>query len=100
MWAGVQKLSRPMERCQETSHAPPIEAEVTARTPVQMYQGTELASERTCVVDAAGALKVAGWAVEVDMRKPLDRSLGWVRRYGTPVGWGIWAKKCNLGDAE
>jgi hypothetical protein len=40
MWAGVQKLSRPMERCQETSHAPPIVEEVTARAPVQMYQGT------------------------------------------------------------
>src|SRR5271168_2724177 len=43
MWAGVQKLSRPMERCQETSHAPPIEAEVTAITPHQTYQGTDAA---------------------------------------------------------
>src|ERR1700761_1045750 len=39
MWAGVQKVSRPMERCQETSHAPPMEAEVTARAPSQVYQG-------------------------------------------------------------
>ena len=40
MWAGVQKLSRPMERCQETSQAAPMVEEVTAATPVQMYQGT------------------------------------------------------------
>ena len=40
IWAGVQKVSRPMERCQETSHAPPMEAEVTASTPHQTYQGT------------------------------------------------------------
>src|SRR5712664_3812849 len=37
--AGVQKVSRPMERCQETSHAPPIKAEVTARAPNHRYQG-------------------------------------------------------------
>jgi hypothetical protein len=30
-----------MERCQETSHEPPIAAEVTARTPHQTYQGAE-----------------------------------------------------------
>ncbi len=41
MCAGVQKVSRPIERCQETSHAPPMEAEVTARTPAQMVQGIE-----------------------------------------------------------
>jgi hypothetical protein len=29
-----------MERCHETSHAPPMEDEVTASTPHQMYQGT------------------------------------------------------------
>ena len=40
MCAGVQKLSRPMERCQETSHDPPMLAEVTASAPAQMYQGT------------------------------------------------------------
>jgi len=39
MWAGVQKVSRPMERCQETSQAPPMEAEVTASAPHQTYQG-------------------------------------------------------------
>src|SRR5260370_28506096 len=40
--AGVQKVSRPMERCQETSHAPPMEAEVTARAPNHRYQGTRV----------------------------------------------------------
>lgn len=42
MCAGVQKLSRPMERCQATSHAPPMVDEVIAAMPVQMYQGTPL----------------------------------------------------------
>ena len=40
MWAGVQNVSRPMERCQEISHWPPIMAEVTAKTAHQTYQGT------------------------------------------------------------
>src|ERR1700761_2614680 len=40
MCAGVQKVSRPMERCHETSQAPPMEEEVTAKAPHQMYQGT------------------------------------------------------------
>jgi len=39
MWAGVQKVSRPMERCQETSQAPPMLEKVTAAAPVQIYQG-------------------------------------------------------------
>src|SRR5277367_2794661 len=55
MWAGVQKVSRPMLRCQETSQAPPMLADVTARTPHQTYQGTE-----------AGRANCSGWA-EVDI---------------------------------
>src|SRR5579862_336801 len=51
MWAGVQNVSRPMERCQEMSHWPPIMAEVTARTEHQTYQGTRSTAERT---DVAG----------------------------------------------
>src|ERR1700689_4869661 len=39
MCAGVQKVSRPMDRCQETSQAPPMEDDVMARTPAQIYQG-------------------------------------------------------------
>ena len=50
MWAGVQKVSRPMERCQETSQAPPMEAEVTARTPVQIIPGDG------CWLDTCAAL--------------------------------------------
>src|SRR5260370_42020082 len=52
--AGVQKVSRPIERCQETSHAPPILAEVTARAPNHTYQGTRGLSDETC----------ANWRVE------------------------------------
>ena len=39
MCAGVQKVSRPMDRCQETSQAPPMEEDVMATTPAQIYQG-------------------------------------------------------------
>jgi hypothetical protein len=43
-----------MERCQETSHAPPMVADVTARTPHQTYQGTVGASaEARVMVDVA-----------------------------------------------
>src|SRR5579862_5121761 len=45
--AGVQNVSRPMERCQEMSHWPPIMAEVTAKTEHQTYQGTRSTAERT-----------------------------------------------------
>src|SRR5436853_484498 len=37
--AGVQKLSRPMERCQEISHWMPTMAQVTAATLAQTCQG-------------------------------------------------------------
>src|SRR5580658_9002610 len=40
MCAGVQKLSRPMERCHEISQCAPTIAEVTARTEHQIYHGT------------------------------------------------------------
>ena len=53
MCAGVQKVSRPMERCQETSHAPPIEAEVTASAPNHTYQGALVVSFETCVISLA-----------------------------------------------
>src|SRR5262249_40223078 len=39
-WAGVQKASRPIERCQAMSQWAPAIAEVTAMTEHQMYQGT------------------------------------------------------------
>jgi hypothetical protein len=47
MWAGVQNVSRPMERCQEMSHWPPIMAEVTPKTAHQTYQGTRWTDSRT-----------------------------------------------------
>jgi hypothetical protein len=43
-----------MERCHETSHAPPMVADVTASTPHQTYQGTVGASaEARVIVDVA-----------------------------------------------
>jgi len=52
MCAGVQKVSRPIERCHDTSHAPPTEADVTASTPPQTYHGTPdelaVAAEAAC----------------------------------------------------
>src|SRR5258708_29488199 len=38
--AGVQKVSRPMLLCQETSHMPPTPPQATAMTLAQIYQGT------------------------------------------------------------
>ena len=61
MCAGVQKVSRPMDRCQETSQAPPMEDEVIASTPAQMYQG--MVARRACTsapATAAGEAKTAG----------------------------------------
>ena len=48
MWAGVQKLSRPMDSCQEISHCVPTTALVTAAAAHQTYHGTR--------VEKAGAL--------------------------------------------
>ncbi len=39
MCAGVQNVSRPMERCQEISQCVPTIAEVTARTAHHTYHG-------------------------------------------------------------
>jgi len=64
-----------MERCQETSQAPPIEEEVTASTPHQMYQGTLVVFEVTCAVVWLPAYGVG--KVEEAMR---PRSL-WAQSY-------------------
>jgi hypothetical protein len=40
MWAGVQKVSRPMERCQEMSQWIPTMAHVTAAAAHHTYHGT------------------------------------------------------------
>src|ERR1700723_164181 len=67
MCAGAQKLSRPIERCQETSHDPPMLAEVTASAPAQMYQGTEaLCAFRWAT--ASEVTKTGGWWAAVDIR--------------------------------
>ena len=43
MWAGVQNVSLPIERCQETSQCAPMETEVTASTAHHKYHGIERA---------------------------------------------------------
>src|ERR1700682_3383692 len=48
MCAGVQKLSRPMERCHETSQCAPIATEVTARVTHHRYQGMRRVCANTC----------------------------------------------------
>jgi hypothetical protein len=40
MWAGVQNVSRPMERCQEMSQWTPTMEHVTAAAAHQTYHGT------------------------------------------------------------
>ena len=45
-WAGVQKVSRPIERCHEISQWIPVIAQVTAATEHQTYHGTDVAFER------------------------------------------------------
>ena len=57
MWAGVQKLSRPMERCQEISQWMPVMAQVTAATEHQTYQGTRRGRVAEDVATVAGAAK-------------------------------------------
>src|SRR5580700_1090243 len=39
MCGGVQKVSRPMERCHEISHSTPIIADVTPRMDAHRYHG-------------------------------------------------------------
>jgi hypothetical protein len=56
-----------MERCQETSHDPPMLAEVTARAPAQMYQGTE-AFRVFREVTASEVTKIEGGWAAVDIR--------------------------------
>lgn len=82
-----------MERCQETSHAPPMEAEVTAATPNQMYQGTEAVRGVEMAFGDAAAAYPDGWMepTEVDM---LGASLGvefrgprWPLSYTGPPAW-------------
>src|SRR5690242_2980868 len=46
-WAGVQKVSRPMERCQEMSQCTPAMAQVTAATEHHTYQGVVTRSSGT-----------------------------------------------------
>src|SRR5215469_91279 len=76
MCAGVQKVSRPIDRCQDTSHWPPMEAEVTASAPAQIYHGTELVRVATRVlVVVASATKPAEGARSADIDIPQELPL-------------------------
>ena len=55
MWAGVQNVSRPMERCHDMSQCVPTMAEVTATTAHHTYQGI---AERTDPGSGAEAAKL------------------------------------------
>ena len=54
MCAGVQNVSRPIERCHEMSQCTPIMAHVTAATAHQTYQGTETEDRAETGTAAAG----------------------------------------------
>jgi hypothetical protein len=41
MWGGLQKVSRPIDWCQEMSQCTPTTAEVTAPSALQIGQGIE-----------------------------------------------------------
>ncbi len=58
MCAGVQNVSRPIERCQEISHWPPIIAELTARTEHHTYQGTRSVVVARTELDARESIVV------------------------------------------
>jgi hypothetical protein len=54
-----------MERCQETSHAPPIEDDVTARAPHHTYQGTPAVFVGACVTGLAPTIFVEIGRVDI-----------------------------------
>src|SRR5258706_15106038 len=58
MWAGVQNVSRPMERCQEISQCAPTMADVTASTEHHTNHGIAAVSARA--FSRMPALTVAG----------------------------------------
>src|SRR3954465_7043740 len=67
MWAGVQKVSRPIDSCHEMSHKAPTTAEVTAAEAHQRYQGSaELRAATTsdpvfAICPAAMVAKIASF---------------------------------------
>ncbi len=56
MCAGVQKESRPIDRCHDTSQCAPMVTDVTARVEHHRYQGME--AVRSAVIDR-GRVRVA-----------------------------------------
>lgn len=65
MCAGVQNVSRPIDRCQETSQCAPIETEVTATTEHHRYQGIEVTGfDPGTPAPGADAFQVVAIAIE------------------------------------
>src|SRR5438445_8200398 len=56
MWAGVQNVSRPIERCHEMSQMTPTFALVAAITPAATYHGTTAGRD---VAETGGAVAAA-----------------------------------------
>src|SRR5277367_6244627 len=67
MCAEVQKVSRPMERCQETSQWAPMATEVTARAAHQRYQGI-------CAAAVAAGRVGVRVAILIDLRLEIQNT--------------------------
>ena len=67
MWAGVQNVSRPIDRCQAMSQWDPTIAEVTAMTADQTYHG--MADSREGVIGLA-ILTVLSHVGQHELRSP------------------------------
>src|SRR5438046_3036391 len=75
MWAGVQNVSRPIERCQAMSQCDPTIAEVTAMTADQTYH--EMADSREGVIGLAISTVLSHVGQEWNRRRYGGRK--WVR---------------------
>jgi hypothetical protein len=81
MWAEVQKVSRPIVRCQEMSQIPPTTTLVEAKTTAQMYQGTPQAvavSDPRCGAGGweLGSVVLSAVAVVLTVVSPASSHLG------------------------
>src|SRR5271154_6657653 len=56
--AGVQKVSRPMDMCQEMSQYKPTTVDVTASAELHTYQGTAAASAAATAREGAEAIEI------------------------------------------
>src|SRR5438105_12398368 len=87
MWAGVQNVSRPIDRCQAMSQWDPTIAEVTAMTADQTYHGT--ADSREGVIGLAISTVLSHVGQEWN-RGGMEAENGFVLRSGSVfirLGW-------------